>query len=69
MRSVLGEDIADELHSMLSKWLLNHISNEDRDYADTVKVMMGDPAGAAAVPEEKQASRGFISGLLGRFFR
>ena len=49
--------------------MLNDIANEDRDYADTVKVMMGDPAGAAAVPEEKQASRGFISGLLGRFFR
>ncbi len=30
------EDIGHELHTMLSKWLVNHIRNEDADYADIV---------------------------------
>jgi hemerythrin len=70
MRAAKGEDIADELHSMLAKWLLNHIANEDRDYSDTVKNMVGTEAAHhennAAMPA---ARSGFISGLLGRFFR
>jgi len=70
MRAAKGEDIADELHSMLAKWLLNHIANEDRDYSDTVKNMVGTEAAHhetnAAIPA---ARTGFISGLLGRFFR
>jgi hemerythrin len=70
MRAAKGEDIADELHSMLTKWLLNHIANEDRDYAEAVKQMTGahdKPAAVAVV--ERQPSQGFLSGLLGRFFR
>ena len=70
MRAAKGEDIVDELHSMLSKWLINHISNEDRDYADAVKQMTGVDHGPAAVASiQKQPSPGFLSGLLGRFFR
>lgn len=69
LRAARGEDIANELHSMLSKWLLNHIANEDRDYADTVKQMVGNTKGGGAEKDEKQAGQGFISGLLGRFFR
>jgi hemerythrin len=69
MRAAKGEDIADELHSMLTKWLLNHIANEDRDYAVVVKQMVGEPKGDAAANVAKPVSQGFISGLLGRFFR
>lgn len=36
-RFELGEDVVDELHGMLSRWLFNHIRNEDRGYVDTVK--------------------------------
>jgi hemerythrin len=54
---------------MLSKWLLNHIANEDRDYAETVKHMVGEPKGDTAANFAKPVSQGFISGLLGRFFR
>jgi hemerythrin len=32
-----GEDVTNELHGMLSRWLFNHIRNEDRGYVDTVK--------------------------------
>lgn len=70
LRSAKGEDIVDELHTMLSKWLINHIANEDRDYARIVQAMLAKgeetPQAVAVAP---QAQGGFISGLLGRFFR
>lgn len=37
-----GEDVADEVHYMLTKWLFNHIKNEDRDYAPQVQRNMID---------------------------
>ena len=32
-----GEDVTAELHGMLSRWLFNHIRNEDHGYVDAVK--------------------------------
>lgn len=32
-----GEDIVDELYDVLKRWLLNHIRNEDKAYAPSVK--------------------------------
>ncbi len=69
MRAAKGEDIADELHSMLAKWLLNHIANEDRDYAVLVKQMVNAEPVVAAVAPVPAIKPGIISGLLGRFFR
>lgn len=40
LRFEAGEDVADELHAMLSRWLFNHIRNDDKSYADAVKVYM-----------------------------
>lgn len=37
MRFKAGEDVADELKSLLSRWLFNHIRNDDKAYAETVK--------------------------------
>jgi len=36
-RFELGEDVAEELHNMLSRWLFNHIRNEDHGYVDVVR--------------------------------
>jgi hemerythrin len=69
MRAAKGEDIADELHSVLTKWLLNHIANEDRDYAEAVKQMVGEGNQAAKAAIEQKARPGFFGGLFGRFFR
>jgi hemerythrin len=69
MRAAKGEDIADELHSVLTKWLLNHIANEDRDYAEAVKQMVGEGNTAAKAAIEKQARPGFFGGIFGRLFR
>lgn len=35
-----GEDVTAELHGMLSRWLFNHIRNEDHGYIDSVKAYL-----------------------------
>lgn len=37
MRFQAGDDVTDELRSMLARWLFNHIRGDDRAYADSVK--------------------------------
>ena len=37
MRFQAGEDISDELRTMLSRWLFNHIRGDDQAYAEQVK--------------------------------
>ena len=32
-----GEDVAQEMHGLLSRWLFNHIRNEDHGYVDAVQ--------------------------------
>ena len=32
-----GEPVEDDLHRLLSKWLINHIQHDDQDYADAVR--------------------------------
>lgn len=39
-RLKLGEDITEELLSVLKSWLLNHIRSDDNDYVDVVKADM-----------------------------
>ncbi len=54
-----GEDVTEEVHYMLTKWLFNHIKNEDRDYASQVLRNMQDI--------RKDGS--WVSRTLKRFFR
>lgn len=37
LRFEAGEDIVDELRSMLSRWLFNHIRNDDKAYSEAVR--------------------------------
>lgn len=37
LRFEAGEDIVDELRSLLSRWLFNHIRSDDKAYAESVK--------------------------------
>ena len=37
LRFQAGEDVTDELRTMLSRWLFNHIRGDDKAYAETVK--------------------------------
>ncbi len=33
-----GDEVADELHDMLARWLINHIKLDDADYVGAVKI-------------------------------
>ena len=41
-RFKLGEDITEELLTVLKAWLINHIKSDDNDYADIVRKNLGD---------------------------
>lgn len=70
-----GEDITADLHSMLSRWLFNHIRNEDHGYVDAVKTYMKMKTGYQEYlrrkMEEEQGERprkrrGWLARLFGR---
>jgi hemerythrin len=76
MRFEAGEDVAADLHAMLSRWLFNHIRNDDRSYTDSVKVYLknvghGDADMTAQIKEELirelhlKKKRGFFARLFG----
>ena len=54
-----GEDIADELYDVLSRWLYNHIRNDDRAFAPAVKKRL---------KERGAMSGNWLGQLLDRFF-
>ena len=39
-RHAAGEDVLQEVHDMLARWLVHHIQNDDRGYAPTVKAYL-----------------------------
>ena len=73
-----GEDVAVELHGMLSRWLFNHIRNEDHGYIDSVKAYQRMSANngiaerdklkaevIAQLREERGRRKGWLARLLG----
>jgi len=62
-----GEDVIDDMLGMLSRWLFNHIRNEDHNYVDVVKTYQRMAGGdAAQQPAEKPKERkGFFRRLFG----
>lgn len=60
LRYKAGEDISGELHSLLMRWLVGHIKNDDAAYAAAVI------AHTHSVAHQKG---GWLSRTLGRFFR
>ncbi len=57
-----GEDIIDELHGLLARWLFNHIRNDDASYVRAVKGSMQELV-------ESKKDDGWLSRSIGRFFR
>lgn len=45
-----GEDVAEELHGLLSRWLFNHIRSEDHAYVEAINAHLKKKA--AATPED-----------------
>ena len=73
-----GEDVTEELHGMLSRWLFNHIRNEDHGYIDSVKAYQRMSANngiaerdklkaevIAQLREERGRRKGWLARLLG----
>ncbi|MDR2219109.1 MAG: bacteriohemerythrin [Methylobacillus sp.] len=57
-----GEDVTDEFHGMLSRWLFNHIRNEDHGYINAVKLYQRVTSGVGA---ETTKRKGFLARLFG----
>ncbi len=55
-----GEDVADELHGLLSRWLFSHIKNDDAAYVPTVK--------ASLKNQSSEKKSGFLKRSLKKFF-
>jgi len=51
-----GEDVAEELHGLLSRWLFNHIRNDDRGYLDAASTFLRMSAGYQTAPHGKMGS-------------
>ena len=62
-RMDLGDDVAEELHATLARWLVNHIKRDDADYVESVRASMA--PGARARAEEKKKT-GWFRRLFGR---
>lgn len=60
-RFAAGEDVADELHALLCRWLFNHIRSDDAAYVGAVKSKM------LRLVQEKHEG-GWLARSLGRFF-
>jgi hemerythrin len=56
-----GENVADELHGLLSRWLFSHIQNDDAAYVSSVKASL-------AGLDKNQKKRGFFARSLKKFF-
>lgn len=61
-RFAAGENIAEELITLLSSWLINHIKRDDADYVGAVRRGM-------ANMEQEQRREGWLTRAVGRFFR
>ena len=53
-----GEDVTEELHGMLSRWLFNHIRNEDHGYVDSAKALPAHDGRRPAVGARATQGRG-----------
>ena len=56
-----GDDITNELHNLLVRWLFNHIRNDDAAYVSAVRPKM------VTIVEDKKED-GWLARSLGRFF-
>ena len=62
MRHRAGDDISEELHGLLARWLFSHIRTDDAAYVRAVEAKM------PQLMEPKREEGGWLSRSLGRFF-
>jgi len=63
-----GEDIAVELRETLTRWLINHIKNEDTDYSRWVNKSDSQATPESAKAKAQVHEEGWLRSRLTRFF-
>ncbi|MFO1737781.1 bacteriohemerythrin [Pseudomonas aeruginosa] len=61
VRFQAGEDVGDELKGLLSRWLFNHVRNDDAGYVDAVRHSMSELV-------KDKSEGGWLSRSMKRFF-
>lgn len=70
-----GQNVAEELHQVLSRWLFGHIRTEDHGYCHDVKIYLQSQASAIELGEletllpeldEPEEKKGWLQRLMGR---
>ncbi len=59
------EDVAEELHDLLKRWLYNHIKHDDACYVDDV---LGNIEGLRKEPAKKEEEESWVARSLRRIF-
>ncbi|MFT5698408.1 MAG: hemerythrin [Desulforhopalus sp.] len=67
-RFAKGEDIADEFHSLLRRWLINHIQRDDAAYIKKVREHLKEMEQETAKHEEKEGKSSWLSRSVKKFF-
>lgn len=62
LRHKAGDDVARDLHSLLSRWLVSHIKSDDAAYSRQVRMHLESAKDAGK-------AGGWLSNALGRFFK
>ena len=63
-----GEDIADEFHALLRRWLINHIQRDDAAYVKPVRAHLRELKIKDAKTDVKAAKSSWVSRAVKRFF-
>lgn len=63
-----GEDIADEFHTLLKRWLINHIQRDDTAYVKPVRAHLRTLENKDAQTDKKAVKSSWVSRAVKKFF-
>ena len=63
-----GEDIGDEFHSLLKRWLINHIQRDDAAYVKPVRAHLRKLENKDAQTDKKAVKSSWVSRAVKKFF-
>lgn len=63
-----GEDIADEFHALLRRWLINYIQRDDAAYVKPVRAHLRKLENNEGQTNKKDAKSSWVSRAVKRFF-
>lgn len=63
-----GEDISEEFHALLRRWLINHIQRDDAAYIKPVRAHLKELEKAEMKTAQDDEKRGWIANAVRKFF-